>query len=242
MERLFREFLQGYAPLGVAALLAAIVLLVVTRRLLPPKDRRLVRVPGFFLFVYMGALALALFVPVGTSLKEALSFIALLALLFAFGRLIGVLVIEVIGRKLERPVPTILRDIGQGVLYLFLMLGALRVIGFDPGSILTTGAVVTAVIGLALQETLGNLVAGLAIQLQRPFDVGDWVQFEPDPKKIGRVVEINWRATKVITVEDVEVIVPNGMLARTPIVNFTKPSKVSRRIVFVQVDYDVPPR
>ena len=87
----------------------------------------------------------------------------------------------------------------------------------------------TAVIGLSLQETLGNLVAGLAIQIQRPFDVGDWVQLEPDPKRIGRVVEINWRATKVITLEQVEVIVPNGMLAKAPIVNYSKPSPVVRR-------------
>lgn len=243
MEKLFREFLEGYAGLGVAALVGAIVLLIVTRRLLPPKDRKLVRLPMALLFVYLGALAIALFARSGSKPKEVLSFVAVLSLLVAVGRLVAVLVLEVLfRRKLGRPVPTILRDIAQGVLYLFLLLGALRAIGFDPGSILTTGAVVTAVIGLSLQETLGNLVAGLAIQIQRPFDVGDWVQLEPDPKRIGRVVEINWRATKVITLEQVEVIVPNGMLAKAPIVNYSKPSPVVRRSVTVNVAYEVPPR
>ena len=131
---------------------------------------------------------------------------------------------------------TILRDIAQGVLYLFVVLAALRALGFDPGSILTTGAVVTAVIGLSLQETLGNLVAGLAIQLQRPFDVGDWVSFDEDAKHIGRVIEINWRATKVITLDQVEIVIPNGPLAKAPIRNFTKPAVLSRRRLQVVVE------
>lgn len=242
MEKLFREFLEGYAGLAVTGLVIAIVLLLVTWRLLPPRDRKLTRMPILLLFVYLAAAGVALFVPAGSSVKTAMSFVALLSLLLTFGRLTAVLVLEVLlRRKLGRPMPTILRDIAQGVLYLFLLLAALRAIGFDPGSILTTGAVVTAVIGLSLQETLGNLVAGLAIQLQRPFDEGDWVQLEPDGKRIGRVVEINWRATKVITLDNVEVIVPNGMLAKVPIVNYSKPTKAARRSVYVSVSYDIPP-
>jgi small-conductance mechanosensitive channel len=243
MEKLLREFLAGYAALAVAGLVGAIALLLVTRKLLPVRDRRLLRAPIFLLFVHLGALGLGLVSPDGSRVKEAISFVALLALLLAIGRLAGVLVLEVLfNRKLGRPVPTILRDIAQGVIYVFLLLAALRAIGFDPSSILTTGAVVTAVIGLSLQETLGNLIAGLAIQIQRPFDVGDWVQLDPDPKRIGRVIEINWRATTVMTLEEVEVIVPNGTLAKTSIVNFTKPFKRSRRSVYVSVAYDVPPR
>ncbi len=242
MEKLFREFLEGYAGLAVTGLVIAIVLLLVTWRLLPRRDRKLTRMPILLLFVYLAAAGVALFVPAGSSVKTAMSFIALLSLLLTFGRLTAVLVLEVLlRRKLGRPMPTILRDIAQGVLYLFLLLAALRAIGFDPGSILTTGAVVTAVIGLSLQETLGNLVAGLAIQLQRPFDEGDWVQVEPDGKRIGRVVEINWRATKVLTLDNVEVIVPNGMLAKVPIVNYSKPTKAARRSVYVSVSYDIPP-
>jgi small-conductance mechanosensitive channel/CRP-like cAMP-binding protein len=243
LENVFHDLVKRSATLGVGGLIAAVVLLVVTRWLLPRKDHALVRVPALLLFVHIAALGLGLLAPVGSSLASAIAFVALLAMLLAFGRLFGLLVLEVLlKRKLQRPVPTILREIAQGVLYLFLLLGALRTLGFDPGSILTTGAVVTAVIGLSLQETLGNLVAGLSIQVQRPFDVGDWVSFDSDPSKIGRVLEINWRATRMLTPEDVEVIVPNGMLAKVPIVNFSKPEKVVRRSVRVSVSYDIPPR
>jgi CRP-like cAMP-binding protein len=85
------------------------------------------------------------------------------------------------------------------------------------------------------------MIAGLAIQVQRPFDEGDWIQFDAEAKHIGRVVEINWRATKVVTLDEVEVTVPNATLAKAPIVNFTKPTGASRRSLYVQVPASVPP-
>ena len=85
------------------------------------------------------------------------------------------------------------------------------------------------------------MVAGLAIQVQRPFDVDDWIQFDSEKTHIGRVIEINWRATKVITLDEVEVIVPNATLAKAPIVNFTKPTTTSRRSLYVYAPVDVPP-
>ncbi|MEZ4315020.1 MAG: cyclic nucleotide-binding domain-containing protein, partial [Polyangiaceae bacterium] len=68
------------------------------------------------------------------------------------------------------------------------------------------------------------------------------VAFDSEKSHIGRVVEINWRATKVHTLDDTEVVVPNGLLAKVPIVNFTKPTRMSRRSVYVSVAYEVPPR
>ena len=79
--------------------------------------------------------------------------------------------------------------------------------------------------GLALQDTLGNLVSGLALQMQRPFDVGDWVEFE-GAQQAGRVTEVTWRATSIMTVDQVEVILPNAGLAKAAIRNYSRPSPV----------------
>ncbi|XYI01359.1 cyclic nucleotide-binding domain-containing protein [Sorangium sp. So ce1128] len=121
------------------------------------------------------------------------------------------------------------------------MLITLRAAGVEPGSLLTTSALLTAVIGLSLQETLGNLFAGLAIQAQRPFEVGDWIQIEPDPRLIGQIIEINWRATKVLTNDQIELTIPNGTLAKSTIRNFTKPTVTARRTIEVQGPYEAPP-
>ena len=58
---------------------------------------------------------------------------------------------------------------------------------------------------------------------------------------VGQVIEINWRATKVITLDQVEIVIPNGPLAKAPIRNFTKPEVLSRRRLQVVVPRDVPP-
>src|SRR5262249_47572296 len=154
--------------------------------------------------------------PDSSTARRFFGAISVLCLLVSISRSAVLFVIEVaIGRGLVRPLPKISRDIVQGLAYAGIGLATLHAAGVRPGSLLTTSALLTAVIGLSLQETLGNLFAGLAIQMQRPFDVDDWIQFDTDPKHIGRVIEINWRATKVLTLDEVEVIVPNATLAKS---------------------------
>src|SRR6185369_7136693 len=132
-------------------------------------------------------------------------------------------------------------DLTQAVVYVIVVLLTLRLMGVEPTSLLTTSALLTAVIGLALQDTLGNLVSGLALQMQRPFEVGDWIQFDQDPRQVGQVTEVNWRATTLMTSDLVEVIVPNAFLAKAQIRNYSRPSTVSRRSVSVQGPYDESP-
>ncbi|MBI5496991.1 MAG: mechanosensitive ion channel [Deltaproteobacteria bacterium] len=181
----------------------------------------------------------AVFRPQGTLLWG----VALLAVLLAAGRLGFLLVVDLRLRpSAGRPMPAIFRDILQGFVYAAVVFISLRSAGMEPGSLLTTSALLTAVIGLALQETLGNVVAGLAIQGQRPFEEGDWIQFDNDPRHVGQVLEINWRATKLFTEDRVEVVVPNGPLAKSSIINFSKPTPLMRRTLDFSLPLPVPPR
>jgi small-conductance mechanosensitive channel len=220
----------------------ATALIVALRVLLPPSGRHLLRQPIVFLALHILARAPERLVPPDTQLGHSLSLASAVFLLASLGRSGVLLVLDIIlGRRMLRPLPRIVRDIAQGLVFLGVLLAALRMSGVELSSILTTSALLTAVIALSLQETLGNMVAGLAIQVQQPFDVGDWIQFDGELKHIGRVVEINWRATKVITLDDVEVVIPNSTLAKAPITNFTKPTVRSRRSLYFQVPADVPP-
>ena len=104
--------------------------------------------------------------------------------------------------------------------------------------VFTTTAVGAVVVGLALQDTLGNLFAGLAIQIEKPFRVGHWVHIGG----IDAVVsEITWRATKMRTRAGNFVIVPNSTLSRDTIVNYSEPTTETRIEVDVGASYDVPP-
>ena len=101
--------------------------------------------------------------------------------------------------------------------------------------VFATTAVGAVVIGFALQDTLGNLFAGLAIQIEKPFRVGHWVRIaEVD----GLVSEITWRATKVRTKAGNFVIVPNSTLSKDAITNYSEPTLETRIEVEVGASYD----
>jgi small-conductance mechanosensitive channel/CRP-like cAMP-binding protein len=134
--------------------------------------------------------------------------------------------------RVSERVPAIVQDVI--VIALFAVAATL----FLDEKFLTTSAVGAVVVGFALQDTLGNLFAGLAIQVEKPFRVGHWVrvgEFE------GRVQEVTWRATKLLTKQGQFVIVPNSVMSKDPIVNFSEPTIPTRIEVEVGATYDAPP-
>lgn len=147
-----------------------------------------------------------------------------------------------IWERLARPWPRIFLDVFRWILFAAAFVAVLYESGVNAGNLFTGSALVTAALGFALKDTLGNVFSGLAIHAEHPFEVGDWIQYDQNQAHIGRVVEINWRATKVITLDEAYVIIPNGQLAQASIRNFTKPDPWSRRSLFVVTPYDVPPQ
>ncbi len=109
---------------------------------------------------------------------------------------------------------------------------------FFQEKIVATTAVGAVVIGFALQDTLGNLFAGLAIQIEKPFRVGHWVTIGG---KDGMVSEITWRATKIRTKAGNFVVVPNSALSRDTITNYSEPTRDTLVEVDVGASYDTPP-
>jgi len=106
--------------------------------------------------------------------------------------------------------PDILHDLTVGAAYLVAIGWLLHRVGLNVTGIVATSAVVTAVIGLSLQATLGNVVGGLALQVDSSIAEGDWIEFEN--KTQGRVKKIRWRHTVIETRDWDTLIVPNGQL------------------------------
>jgi small-conductance mechanosensitive channel/CRP-like cAMP-binding protein len=226
----------------IVGVCAAIALLGLAHWLLPAGEKRRARLPLVYLLLSAVTGGLSVVVGANRGVARVLSFLYTFFLLASCGRSLVLLAVDVVfGRKTHRAPPRIFRDVTQAVVYVVVLLLTLRAVGVEPGSILTTSALLTAVIGLALQDTLGNMVSGLALQMQRPFEVGDWIQFDAEIRQIGQVTEVNWRATSVMTSDLVEVILPNALLAKAAIRNYSQPSKVSRRSVNVQASYEASP-
>src|SRR5262249_12260634 len=96
----------------------------------------------------------------------------------------------------------------------------------------------TAVIGLALQSTIANLFAGLALQLDRSFGIGDWITIAGHT---GRITQIKWRSTAIYTRDGDLLIVPNQHLTTNNVLNLSEPTKNHRVRLEVRVDYAHPP-
>jgi small-conductance mechanosensitive channel/CRP-like cAMP-binding protein len=221
---------------------AAAALLAILSGALLPRGQRVRARQGAVLFVFaIVCVAAERTMFADEPAPRWLVFASTFFLLASIGRSLVVLLIEVrAARDTARPAPRIFRDLSTAVVYLAVALLALRAIDVEPGSILTTSALLTAVVGLAMQDTLGNLVSGLALQLQRPFDVGDWVEIDGG-QQAGRIAEVTWRATTIMTLDHVEVILPNAGLAKASIRNYSRPSPVARRRVIVTASPASPP-
>ncbi len=139
-----------------------------------------------------------------------------------FIRIWGGILFRLILPALTVSPPGIIADIVILLSYAFWIALGLHRAGMALGEIVTTSAVITAVIAFALQDTLGNLLAGIAIQLDNSVSVGDWIQHEG---MAGRVSEINWRATSLETRNWETVVIPNSLLLKNRFVVLGKRRK-----------------
>jgi CRP-like cAMP-binding protein len=100
--------------------------------------------------------------------------------------------------------------------------------------LLATSGVIAIVLGLALQSTLSDLFSGIALNLEGPFRVGDWIALDGSVE--GHVIEINWRATHLMTATRESVVVPNSNIAKSRIVNFSSPTETQGAELVVSLD------
>jgi small-conductance mechanosensitive channel/CRP-like cAMP-binding protein len=171
--------------------------------------------------------------------ERALHACAILLLAFGLTSLIGLGLFDLAFHRARLTVPTILRDILQAIAFFIILLVVLRKSGVNLLSLVTTSAVLTAVIGLALQNTIANMFAGLSLQLDHTVSVGDWIQMA---HWVGRITHIKWRSTFIVTRDGNNVILPNSELLRQEVLNFSKPSSVHRSTIKVGFAYRHPPR
>ncbi|OHC63323.1 MAG: mechanosensitive ion channel protein MscS [Rhodocyclales bacterium GWA2_65_19] len=196
------------AVLLMAAALAAVLLHY--RR----EDRKsLLNTIGFFLVCLAGQFT--------SSLMHALHFTNAAALfheVFLIGagialiRLWGLLIFRVVLPLARFSPARIAEDIFVIVAYIAWGLVRLRYAGLDLGSILATSAMITAVVAFAMQDTLGNILGGLALQLDNSVEIGDWIKVDDIS---GRVVDIRWRSTLVETRNWETVVFPNSQLMKS---------------------------
>ncbi|WP_437618796.1 mechanosensitive ion channel family protein [Sorangium sp. So ce1151] len=136
-------------------------------------------------------------------------------------------------------IPALVRHLLLAILYLVAGLSIVgAVTGVDLVPLLATSTVITVVLGLALQDTLGNLFAGLALHSERSFGVGDWILVDGIE---GQVVYVGWRSTRLRTFSGDIVILPNSVIAKARVQNFCAPDRTCARNIEMLVSLGAAP-
>lgn len=203
------NLLQATQPQQLLWLLATLAVAALAFRLVRPAERRSLR-PGWFLLACSLAALGVSWAAAGGSLEQA----ALGASLV----LAGLASVQVLATLVFRGVltprfgaPHIAQDLAVTGLSVAWCLVWLRLSGVDPSQLFTTSAIITGVVAFSMQDTLGNVLGGVALQLDNSLRVGDWVRLDDIS---GRVTDVRWRYTAIETRSREVVIVPNSWLMK----------------------------
>jgi small-conductance mechanosensitive channel/CRP-like cAMP-binding protein len=175
--------------------------------------------------------------PAGLRLIETLAWLAGIVVALSFVTNTALMRRE--GDQYEARYPKLLVDILRLIL---VLVGACFVISgvwdMDLGGLLTAVGLSSIVLGLALQNTLDNVMAGIAVLFERPFQVGDWVTVGTIT---GEVLEMNWRSVRVRTRSRDLVVVPNSVIGKETLVNLSRPTRVHAESHTLGFSYDDAP-
>ena len=110
--------------------------------------------------------------------------------------------------------------------------------GAQVDAFLTGSGIVAVVVGFAMQETLANIVSGIALQIGKPFKVSDWLIVD---NIRAEVIEVNWRSTRLRTNDDIYLDIPNKTIVGTTITNLSYPTRAHAHRIRIGFEYSAPP-
>ncbi|MGX9364844.1 mechanosensitive ion channel family protein [Desulfoplanes sp. PS50] len=195
----------------------------------------------FFVLISVYVLEYMVFPKMGISVPEIpFLFIKAVVIWFVVIRFLDGCYAEIYLKKIKKEqVNHIFIDLTKFLFFIVIVVVVLKsAFDIDPSSILTSSAILTAVIGFAMQDTIGSLISGLLIQIEKPFAIGDWISVATNE---GKVVEISWRYTKIKTISRDYVLIPNNSISKDTLINFNRPIPYVRRQIEIGVDFSIPP-
>lgn len=223
---------------GVA--IAAYLLLLWLGRLL----KRRVGVPlGWF--YQMFCIAMAIFVPSllpqfrYDEAEKHIDAAALLTATFVVISLVRYFIFESRRRSENASLPKFVSQVVSILIFLAALAIVLQgIYKLQVPGLLAGAGVVGLVLGLALQDTLGNLFSGFAIYFGGQFKAGDWLFIETHH---AQIIEVNWRSTRLRTIDDIYLDIPNSTITKQTVINYDYPNKRHALLLEIGLEYDAPP-
>ncbi len=168
---------------------------------------------------------------------------AWLSAAFFANRVVNVFLWQTVFERLTGTVaPRLLTQISGAAIFFLAALGIVGIV-FNQSltGILAASGAMGLVLGLALQTMIRDVFSGIALNIERPFQIGDYIHVTERGLVHGggRVEEVNWRSTRLLTSEDSLQMIPNSVLGMCTITNFSRPTNTSEFEIVVVLDFHV---
>lgn len=138
-----------------------------------------------------------------------------------------------------RPYPRLLKDLIAAVVFLVALVAtAAMFMGQGAVGALAGSGLVLAMLGFAIRNVVADTLSGIALGIEGPFRIGDWVDIEGLGR--GKVIEIGWRTTRILTRDATYMILPNSQIARQRVTNYSAPKPQYRAQVTITLDHSMP--
>ena len=177
-----------------------------------------------------------------TAIAHAIEMTVWLSAALVVSRLIRVLVWDgIFTHTMGREPPRLIVQLGGILIFLLAVSGIMGVV-FEQSvvGIWATSSAVGVVIGLAVQNLILDTASGIALNIERPFKPGDWVNVHTRfGEHIGRVIETNWRTTRLWTTGRNVITIPNSFMTTTIVTNYSMPGSISRFELDFTLDFSV---
>lgn len=139
----------------------------------------------------------------------------------------------------SRKVPKLLRDLITAALFMGATVATVAtLLGQSAGGALASSGLIIAILGFAIRNVLADVLSGIALGLEAPFRIGDWIEIDGAIR--GRVIEIGWRTTRLQTRNDTYMILPNSQISRQRMTNYSAPRKHYRASLEIVLGHDIP--
>lgn len=191
----------------------------------------------------LGYLFLALLLPqiLPEMGSEALIHLSAVVAFYSFAWLAARVLIAALMQKdkRNRKRPKLLGELITAALFVLATVAAVGLLlGQSAGGILASSGLIIAILGFAIRNVLADVLSGIAIGLEAPFRIGDWVEFGEATS--GRVVEIGWRTTRILTPNGTHMILPNSQISRQMLTNYSAPRKHYQANLEIVLGHEIP--
>lgn len=174
--------------------------------------------------------------------RSTLSLAAILTVIVGFALLESLILLRPWKPSLGPMMPKLARDVMRLLLLVTaVLLVAKLVLDYKLSTVLISSTVLSAVVGLALQDVLKNIFAGVALDLERPFTRGDWLEIE-GVSGVNRVLDMSWRSTHLRSKQGVDIYEPNAKMSDSRVINYGSGNRPVALLLEIGLPFTAPPR